>query len=291
MVRIVQIAVAIGATILLAGQSRPLFGQTAPDSARCDSIVAASRVDTVPSALYISVQQREVDLDPDDEGRIINDIASRFVPPVPFRMSVFEGPQLMSAVRLRGGDSVPKPRAPTVTGTYRITAAPDGRLLAVRTIRESLVRGFDSSATTAIESLAMAPGFIPALDTDDSVHIDVRIATDSVFGSRRLFSATFPRMPVVDVVPRLGNPAPAFPEAEQQDSVAAGETLLRFVVDHHGLPMLSTVEDLRTSSINFLKAALAVLPAQRFIPATVHGCPVAQQVDYLFTFAIPRVQH
>lgn len=291
MPRTVPLAVAIGATVLLAGEPRPIFGQTAPDSARCDSIVAAARVDTVPSALYISVQLREVDLDPDDEARMINDIASRFVPPVPFRMSVFEGPQLMSALRLRGGDTMPKPRAPTVTGTYRITAAPDGRLLTVRTIRESLVRGFDSSATTAIESLATAPGFIPALDTDDSVHIVVRIATDSIVGSRRLFSATFPRMPVVDVVLQLGNPAPAFPKVEQQDSVTAGEVLLRFVVDHHGVPMLSTVEDVRASSINFLQAALAVLPAQRFIPATVRGCPVAQQVDYLFSFAVPRAQH
>jgi hypothetical protein len=98
-------------------------------------------------------------------------------------------------------------------------------------------------------------------------------------------------MPVVDAVPVLGNPAPAFPDAERRDSVAAGEALLRFVVVHHGIPILSTVEDVRASSVSFLRAALAILAAQRFTPATVRGCPVAQQVDYLFSFALPRGQH
>jgi hypothetical protein len=281
---------AIGAAVLLAA-ARPAIGQSASDSARCDSIVTASRVDSIATALYLSIDRRGIDLDPDDEVQMLNELGSRFVPPKPFRLSVFEGPEVMSALRVRGGDTVSQPRAPTVTGTYRITATPAGTFVGVRTIRESLVRGFDSAAVVAIEMAATAPGFIPALDTSDSVHIDVRIASDSADGGRRLFSAVFPRMPVVDAVPRLGNPAPAFPDAERRDSVAAGEALLRFVVDHHGIPILSTVEDVRASSVSFLRAALAILAAQRFTPATVRGCPVAQQVDYLFSFALPRGQH
>jgi hypothetical protein len=291
MMRMCRLVAAMGAAALLVGGSRIASGQSAPDSARCDSIVAASRVDSVATALFISVERREIGLDSDDEVLMLNELGSRFVPPVPFRMSVFEGPELMNALRLRGGDTVPQPRPPTVTGTYRIAATPDGKLAGVRTIRESLVRGFDSAATRAIEASTSNPAFIPALDTSDSMYIDVRIASDSVSGARRLFSATFPRMPVVDVVPRLGNPAPAFPEDEQRDSVTSGEALVRFVVDHHGMPILSTVEDVRSSSISFLRAALAVLSAQRFIPASVRGCPVAQQVDYLFSFAVPRSQH
>lgn len=278
---------AVVATAALALGASLAAAQAAPDSSRCDSIVAASRIDSIGSGLYVGVQRRVTPLDRDDETRMIEEIASLFVPPVPFRMNVFDGPELMNALRMRGGDTVPAPRSPTVTGTYRITATPDGRLLGVQTIRESLMPGYDSAATLAITRAAAMPGFLPALDTSDTVLVDIRIGTDSAPGARRLLAARLPRMPVVDATPQLGNPPPVFPEAARADSVTSGEALLSFVVDRTGLPILSTVEAVRASSFDFLRAALDTLPSQRFTPARIRSCPVAEQVEYLFTFVLP----
>jgi hypothetical protein len=47
------------------------------------------------------------------------------------------------------------------------------------------------------------------------------------------------------------------------------------------------IEVARATSIAFLRAALASLPTQRFAPARIHGCPVAQVVDYSFSFVQP----
>jgi hypothetical protein len=63
--------------------------------------------------------------------------------------------------------------------------------------------------------------------------------------------------------------------------------VLRFVVDPEGDVASGTIEVARATSIDFLRAALMSLPMQRFAPARIHGCPVAQVVDYSFSFVQP----
>lgn len=50
---------------------------------------------------------------------------------------------------------------------------------------------------------------------------------------------------------------------------------------------METVELVRGRSLSFIKAALAILPKQKFAPASIRGCPVSQRVELPFTFAAP----
>ena len=214
-------------------------------------------------------------------------VAPAFVAPRPLRLNVFSGPSLTRSLRVVGADTAATLRSPTVTGVYRVTATDSG-MGGVAVIRASLVRGFDSAAVVAIRMGAVANPAFAAPWGDDSMHVDISFSTDSTFGAQRLVSATFPRMPVVDAVPLAGNKAPEFPDAARADSVDGGEVVLRFVVDRDGTPDFDTIQLVRAGGHPaFTRAALRALAAHRFRPATIHGCAVAQQVDYAFTFSLP----
>jgi outer membrane biosynthesis protein TonB len=179
-------------------------------------------------------------------------------------------------------------RAPAITGVYRYTTTRAARRGQVETLRTSLIPGFDSAAAAAIESATSLPDVRWMADGDaDSMRVQVRFSTDSAEDSYRAAVATFPRMPVVDAVPRRDNPAPEFPPSAKKDSIASGEVVLRFVVDPSGEIVPGTIEVARASGFDFLRSALASLPAQRFTSATIRGCPVAQVVDYSFAFVLP----
>ena len=126
--------------------------------ARCDSIVAAARVDSVPAGLFISVGQlsgaqvRRHQLDV-----IANYLGAEFVAPRPFRLTVFSGPPLTRILRPLCSDSTGILRAPSVTGVFRFTSPKRGSAPDVRTVRASLMAGFDSAAISAIHGLAGLP--------------------------------------------------------------------------------------------------------------------------------------
>jgi TonB family protein len=155
-------------------------------------------------------------------------------------------------------------------------------------IRASLVRGFDSAAVEAIRAGAIANPAFSALWGEDSMRVDISFSIDSTPGARRLVSATFPRMPVVDAAPLPANKAAEFPDAAKADGVDGGEVVLRFVVDRDGTPEFDTIELVRASGHPaFTRAALSALAGHRFRPAKIHGCAVAQQIDYALNFLLP----
>jgi outer membrane biosynthesis protein TonB len=117
--------------------------------------------------------------------------------------------------------------------------------------------------------------------------VDIRFSSEPSANARRFVQADFPRMPVVDAVPALENPAPEFPADERDSGTTAGEVVFRLVIDRSGAPAMETVEVLRASSLSFVRAALSALPRQRFTPARIDGCPVAQQIEYPMTFVLP----
>jgi len=157
-------------------------------------------------------------------------------------------------------------------------------------IRASLMPGFDSAAIEAIDAAAAMRRLLPPAG-EDSMHAEVRFSTDSSSGALRITSASFPRMPVVSAVPLRDNPPPVFPDEEKGDSTVTGEVVFRFVVDRDGKPAMETVELVRGSSLSFIRAALAILPRQKFTPATIRGCSVSQRVEYPFTFSPPDIEH
>jgi hypothetical protein len=226
----------------------------------------------------------------DQVGDIVRAVGSAFTPPRPLRLSVFTGPFRTRILRSLGGDTIPELQTPTITGVYRFTASKRGQLTRMQTVRASLIQGFDSAATLAIELAANIHDLLPPAD-EDSMRAEVRFSTDSALGSGRIMSASFPRMPVVNAVPARDNPLPVFPEDEKGDSTTISEVVFRFVVDRDGSPVMETVELVRGRSLAFIRAALATLPKQRFAPATIRGCPMSQRVEYPFIFAAPGAQH
>ncbi len=268
----------IAAALRLGAQER------APNDsiARCDSIIRASIVDSVDAGLYLSV--RRIDggaLGPEQTHALADNIGAAFVLPQPLSLTVFSGPARLAALRPTTADH-PTPRPPTITGVYRVTSTRVGTVTNIVIMRSALSDAFDEAATAAIHDISPLHSFFVPPDGTDSMQIDVRFSTDSVSGVvARLAAAHFPRMPVIDVVPLASNPPPAFPPA---DSASSGEVVLRFVVDRSGEPRLDAVEAVRATSMSFLNAALRSLPDQRFTPAMIRGCRVAQLIDYPFTF-------
>ena len=97
---------------LLAGpRSR---AQVAPDTARCDSIVAAARVDSVPATVFVAATRIDgPDLSESQREKLLSTIIASFRPPVPFRLTVFGGGVQMRALRPRdsGGHRYARARA------------------------------------------------------------------------------------------------------------------------------------------------------------------------------------
>lgn len=257
------------------------------DTVSCDSIVGAARVDSVAGALYLDIKRSDGgEIAPAQIEDMMTAIASRFVPPRPFRMSVFEGPPRTRLLRAIG-DTGATLRAPTLTGIYRFTSDYEGIVYKRGVARASLVAGLDSTMLAAIREAAQVKAIFAAADDDDSMTVDVRVSTDSVYGSHRMMTATFPRMPVYDAQPLATNPAPAFPADALKQGLTAGEVVLRFVVGRDGAPTDDTVELVRGTSTEFVREAMAVFPRLRFRPAVIHGCAVPQLVDYAFSFIAP----
>jgi hypothetical protein len=253
---------------------------------RCDSIIAASRVDSVPVGLFF-VADRIDGLDPaPGQPRVIaTAVATAFVAPVPFLVRVFDGPAQMPSIRRLRADVTPELRAPVITGVYRFTSTKRQAIVHIETVRASLVTGLDEAMIAAIREASIIKQVVELAPDEDSMRVEVRISTDSIPGSRRAVTSFFPRMRVVDAVPMRDNPAPIVPEAARGD--AGDEVLLRFVVEPSGMPNLSTVELARGRSAVFVRAAFEALSAQQFSPATIGGCAVSQLVYYPFSFRAP----
>ena len=261
--------------------------QTRTDSTRCDSLVALAKADSVMVTLSI----RAFSLDragftTDDEELLTIAIASEFVPPRPFRLSVFS-PGGPTTQVLRTTTQKPGLRAPTVTGVYRFVIHDDGTLSDVYIARLSLIPGFDSAVVTAVRGAAQVNALPRPSSAAKQSQIELRLSTDSIPGGRALSIASFPRMPLVDAAAKPNNPAPEYPEAEKRDSVE-GNVVLRFIVDRAGEPIDGTAMVVRGTTRGFILAAIATLPKLRFTPATIGGCAVAQVVEYPFSFILPR---
>ncbi|MGH7616004.1 MAG: energy transducer TonB [Gemmatimonadaceae bacterium] len=261
---------------------------TASSATRCDTAVAASRADSVPVSIYLRTVRLDGNLSVDQSLSISRTIAAAFVAPRPFRVSTFSGASQMRVLRRVAPDTAGELRPPTLTGVYRYAATKNRMNGTVETVRTSMVPGFDSAAADAITSAMSIKDVRDEPDGDvDVIRLEVRFSTDSSGAAQRIAIANFPRMPVVDAIPNRDNPPPVFPAAAKDSGYTTAEVVLRFVVDPTGEVVPRTVEVARATTVEFLKSALDALPRQHFSPATIRGCPVAQVVDYAFSFVLP----
>ena len=256
-----------------------------PSREACDSIIAAARTGEQQAGIFLSVRTLDGTADPRSRRILIN-VGNAFVPPRPFKLSVFSGPSLVRALRVQRSDTAQVLRSPTVTGIYRVSMSADDSVPDIRILRQSLIEGFDNAAVAAIRAAAGVAGVF-VVGTGNPIAVDVLFTSDSLPDSQRLFAASFPRLSVKDAVAHTDNASPKYPEDASPDSRPVTVSL-RFVVSRDGAVDLGTVELVRSAPLPFVKAAYEALSGQKFVPATVHGCPVAQQVDYPFAFLVPE---
>lgn len=275
---------------LVSAMPAAMIAQTASrDTSKCDSTVLAASIDSVKAALYVDAKRVDGDITREQLSAIATSVATVFTPPRPFRLSVFSGPAEMRALRRVSGASGRtgvERRSPMVKGVYRFWSRRNG-IASPFIARASLTPGFDSSALAAVADAALLKEVVAPFAGEDSMMIEVSISTDSTPNGKRVVGLSLPVMPTTDAVASPSNKPAPLPEAAKGDTSVRGEVVLRFVVDQTGAPIGETLEVVRANGLGFLQSALAVLSEQRFTPATVRGCPIAQEVLYPFAFVVP----
>lgn len=252
-------------------------------AAACDSAIATAKVGEAQAGIFLALHPLMA-IDAKRARAIVANVGNAFVPPRPFRLSVFSGPSLVRGLRRFGGDSSATVRSPVVNGIYRTIVSP-GRAPSVDVVRRSLIDRFDSAAVAAIRDAAKVPG---VFDGDGApLAFELAFTSDSEPGALRLFVATFPKLSVLDARALADSPPPKYPENEPSRDEPTS-VVLRFVVAPDSVVEPATVEAIRAAPEPFMKAALQALEGQRFVPASVKGCPVAQQVDFPFAFLPPE---
>ena len=181
---------------------------------------------------------------------------------------------------------MPELRAPSVTGVYELVVFQDDSLPHMRVARASLIVGFDSAAMAALKTAGSARDIFLPPPGVDSMRVQVRFCCVFLVGLCCFVFVLFLWLFVFDAAP-LPMPPPDFPEAARAAGLGAGNVVLRFIVGRDGLPEPGTAEAVRATDMVFLRSALDHVSRQRFRPATIRGCPVAQVVDYSISFFAP----
>ena len=267
---------------------------TIPDP-RCDSILRAAQVDSVGvTARAILIRRDGPALPPRLRGFVLESILSHFTPPKPLRLPVFSpGPAPMRMLHAEhlGEDSVSS-REPVLYGVYDFSILRSGRISGVNAAIPTMTSDFDSQVMAAIQ--ATVADSLPAIATralgGDAIALELRISTgaeDTRFRvpSEKLFTATFPRLRLIDAKPADVRPLPEYPEDERDDG-RDGEVMLRVVIDGSGAPVIPTLEVLHATSPAFALAAARTLARYHFAPARVGACTVPQVVELPFWFSL-----
>lgn len=269
--------------------------QAGPSRERCDSVLQAARLDSVPvtARAYLLRRDGEV-LTPRARALLVDAFLGHFAAPKPLQVPVFSaGPVQLRMLRVEHleSDSI-GPRAPLLYGVYDFSLLRGGGLSKVTVAVPSLAPEFDSKVVEAI--LASTGDSTPAVVTRaldvDSIALELRISTGPEDTRLRVppatvFTANFPRLQLVDAKPLSSNRAAAYPD-EERDEGGDGEVALRVVVDAAGVPLIATLEVLHATSSAFALAAARALVKYRFTPAHIGACPVAQVVEVPFWFSL-----
>jgi TonB family protein len=216
-------------------------------------------------------------------------IREQLVPPSPLMLSVYEQFQGVSS--------------PTVEGSYRATLSRSGRLTGIRTVGGTRTTSFDDALVAAAVALdtsrLIPPPDSSAMGDMDTVTIRFRVWPTAKWPTTSTHvpaSSTYVpfmriRVPVHrsngGPTPRPGNRAPRYP-VELRNAGIQGEAALSFVISADGAAEMNTVQVDRASAIAFAQSALDALPAMRFEPLTIDGCPVAAVAKMPFGFSLSR---
>jgi len=270
--------------------------QEAPmTSAACDSVFRAARVDSVAvtARAYLIRRDGEI-LPPRVRALLLESILSHFKPPQPLQLPVFTpGPAPMRMLRPeRLGDDSLANHEPVLYGVYDFTVLRSGRVPKTVASVPTMTPDFDARVAAAIDAAAAdsTPAVaVRALDAD-AIALELRISTGPADARFRVppatvFTATFPRLRLVDAKTIGRNPPPEYPE-DERDEGRDGEVLLRVVIDASGAALIPTMEVVHATSPAFALAAERTLARYHFAPAHIGACPVPQVMEIPFWFSL-----
>lgn len=260
----------------------------------CDSVLRAARVDTMSVTARAYLVRRDGDLlPPRARTLLLETILAHFAVPQPLQLPVFAaGPVRMRMLRPEAlGDSLTA-REPIVYGVYDFTLLRTGKVTSVVTTIPTMAPGFDEAVTAAIRAAAVdsTPSLVPRALDIEALPLELRITTGPEDARYRVppatvFTATFPRVQLVDAKPTGTIPLAQYPGVEE-DEGRDGEVLLRVVVDQNGAPMIPTLEVIHATSPAFALSAARTLARYRFTPAHVGACTVPQVIELPFWFSL-----
>jgi len=274
----------------------PVHAQPAtPPNARCDSVLRAARVDSVDvTARAYLVRLEGAPLPPRARSVLLESILSHFTAPRPLRLPVFgAGPAPLRMLRPEHleGDSTSN-REPVLYGVYDFSILRNGAAMGVVTKIPTMTPDFDARVIAAIQGSVAdsAPAMVTRALGGDVVRFELRISTgpeDSRFRvpPATVFTATFPRLRLIDAKPTGARPLAEYPEDERDDG-RDGEVLLRVVIDGSGSALVPTMEVLHATSPAFALAAARTLARYHFTPARVASCTVPQVIEIPFWFSL-----
>jgi TonB family protein len=225
---------------------------------------------------------------------LLESILAHFKAPQPLRLPVFgAGPTPMRMLRAEHlGDDTASSREPILYGVYNFSILRNGAITGVTTSVPTLTPGFDEQVIAAIAASVAdsAPAIVMRSLGGDAIAVQLRISTgpeDTRFRvpSERLFTATFPRLRLIDAKPTGVLPLAEYPEEERDDG-GDGEVMLRVVVNGSGNAVISTLEVLHATSPAFALSAARTLARYHFTPARVGSCTVPQVVEIPFWFSL-----
>jgi TonB family protein len=194
----------------------------------------------------------------------------------------------------------------TLRSFYGVALHRDGRLTNPRVVGGVRNSAFDRAVIDALVSLDTsrllpAPPLAPKELDGDSLELRLTITPGLVWSGTRparptpataemepLLQLHVPIRPVTRPIrPLPSREGPRYP-ARLRAAGVEGEVLAEALVDASGAIDPSSVQILRATDVDFVKAVLAFLPTLRFEPLMVAGCPVASLAQMPFLFGLQR---
>ncbi len=267
-----------------------LPAQIRADPAAADSCrvaIETAAIDSMPTTVRAYVQRTDGGvLSRDVADLLLQEFARVLRVPRPLHVHVLApGPASLQALKPERDSTAL--RELLLDGVYDFTLLADGSAQDIRIRLTTLSPDIDSAVVSALQALSddHALPMLVGPDAENSVPLRLRMTSGPGRAARArvLFISRVPRVRATDAAPVGDNPTPRYPENERTANVN-GFVLAQFVVGANGRVQPGTIDVVQATSRAFMEAALDVIEKLRFMPATVAGCAVAQQVRYPVRF-------
>ena len=262
----------------------------ARDSAACTRVLAAPASDSVTAEVLLTIRS----LDP---ARPLPDSYAEMIA-LGVRSNL-HFPRGLALDTYQGGNGAMRLTNLVLEGVYHATLRADGHLSNVRVAGDFIGEAFDRAMVASLRALDSSgdlPG-LPAGVADSVRGIPIVLSVNTIddtksfvvtgagITSSPLFRFRTPRRTVTKGILALIQPRLEYPPGLRAQGIP-GQAIIRFVIDPEGVVDGRTVQAIRYTDIEFLKAVAAAVPRMRFSPLAVEGCAVRAVVTQPFNFSL-----